>query len=334
MRLPLTKTAGPIDGAIKVLNHPATAAASTALTLAPMVSDLMKPKEPEPVQRRQKIGRLFPEVKTSFAFLAPIAARVGAFLAKPAVSGAMNAAGAASTVKSLMPSKGPQGQQAPGMHPPSGAGTSEPSGAFTQPMTRLASVISIETGTVDMSQPVAQAMPVPSTRGNPAMGSERDGNSQGANPTTSAGASQPKKPSISAGAPKAFKVGGLFDAPKFDRALNLASQAAVIGSTAIPFYQLYQEHKRMKEDAAMDPAVELRAVQNAQQNNGFDPRRKVAAMLPLQPKRPLMDRIGDGVKDFGEGAYDALDHEAGKLLTPSTQLDPMTHRIPSLSHAI
>lgn len=294
MDFPLTKKAGVVGSAIKVLNHPGTTAAATALSLAPMVSDMVSSPAPAPVRKKQmptqsqdgEMTRLssFPTLKVSW------------------IQAAIGAASLASTALSLLPSKAPA---APAKAPAPAS--------FTNNNDMKVSAIVTPEGAVDTTtavQPIEHP-PAPSA----------------ASPRTV------PKSQMSAGAPKSFKVANLLTMPKFKSGLDTASQLAVIGASALPFYAMYQDSKQQKEDQGLNPAAELRALQAGQPDS---PLRKtsIASLLPLRPKSSIMSRISDGVKDFGEGAYDALDHSAEQMLTPNMQLDPATHRIPPISHSI
>jgi len=134
----------------------------------------------------------------------------------------------------------------------------------------------------------------------------------------------------SPGAAGAFKVSGWLDSPRLKRNMDLASQAAVIGSAAVPAYQLWRESQRDKRDQTTNIAPpNVRPTITEDQG-----RVRVASMLPLQPKQPIMDRLGSGVRDFGQGALNELDSQAEKALTPSNTLDPLKTRTPSRLHLL
>lgn len=331
MLLPLTKRAGVVDSTIKVLSHPATMTAAPLIAAGvPIAAEAMRKKEPEPQPHQQvRVAHLLPSFVTSIYKRAGLIDGAAKLIAKPAVQLAMNVA---PTVMSMMGSKAPP--PAPAARPagPEGSGAA-PSGSFSRPQqAKMNSVTTTPAGPIDMSQQITPVGAVPSTRGNPTPTAHMDGSSQGS-PTTSAGMASAPISKGPASAAKAFKVAGLLDSPKLDRYLNIGSQAAVIGSAALPFYSMWADHQKQKgRDEMMDPAMELRAIQTARQPH--DDLRKVSMMLPLKPKMPMMDRLGAGVRDFGEGAYDELDNQAGKLLQPETRLDPIKTRTPPFLHKI
>jgi hypothetical protein len=146
-----------------------------------------------------------------------------------------------------------------------------------------------------------QATPVPGSSGKMTTGST------GSTPIVPTPAQKQPKPNAPASAPKAFKVA----MPKLEQLMNYGSQAAVIGASALPFYQMYRDRQDAKTKS---PAQQLHAMDAAAQ--------KVADLLPLRPKTSLKAHV----KDFAAGAYNALDDEAGKLLQPSDQLDPIRNR--------
>jgi hypothetical protein len=230
--------------------------------------------------------------------------RLGSFptlkLSFPHAAAAMGALNVVGTVASLLPSKAPA--KAP--HQPA---------SFTSNNDTKVSAIVTPEGAVDTTSAVQSIKHPPA-------------------PTAATPRTVPKS-QMSAGAPKSFKAANMLSMPKFKAGLDTASQLAVIGASALPFYAMYQDNKQQKEDQGLNPAAELRALQSGQPDS---PLRKtsIASLLPLRPKSSIMSRLGDGIKDFGEGAYDALDHSAEQMLTPTMQLDPATHRIPPVSHSI
>lgn len=295
MDFPLTKKAGVVGSAIKVLNHPGATAAVTALSLAPAVSGLLTPAPaPAPnkrVNRTQDQGgemtklQSFPSLKCSSLVNLAI--------------GAANALGTVSSVASLIPSS--KGSPKASTPPATDSFTSNKTSAVTTP-----------DGSVETSSAVKTLrLPAPSS----------------AEPARSV----PKSP-MSAGASKSFKVARMLSMPNLKSGLDTASQLAVIGASALPFYAMYQDSKQ--QDPGVNPAAELRALQSAQATPDLPRKTSIASLLPLAPKSSILHRLNDGVKDFGEGAYNALDHAAEQILTPNMQLDPASHRIPSISQSV
>lgn len=295
MDFPLTKKAGVVGSAIKVLNHPGATAAVTALSLAPAVSGLLTPA-PAPnkrVNRTQDQGGEMTKLQ-SFPSL-----KCGS-LVNLAI-GAANALGTVSSVASLIPSS--KGSPKASTPPATDSFTSNKTSAVTTP-----------DGSVETSSAVKTLrLPAPSS----------------AEPARSV----PKSP-MSAGASKSFKVARMLSMPNLKAGLDTASQLAVIGVSALPFYGMYQDAKQQRQDEGASPAAELRALQSAQSQPDLLRKTSIASLLPLAPKSSILHRLNDGVKDFGEGAYNALDHAAEQILTPNMQLDPASHRIPSISQSV
>lgn len=316
---------------VGVLAHPAASTAATVgAVAAPFVAEHMADKKrtqdqvnAQPLNVSQSKGAEFPK-------LGFIGALMG-LAAKPAVSAGLNVLGAASMASSLMGgNNGPSPAQNQGPKAPGRVGANAtPSGAFSQGsnsgvdsgQTVTAALITAQ-GSIPSEMQVTPNQPPPIGPTGP-MGAGANSQSPPINMTKARGSPG------AGGAFKGseFKVAGWLDNPRLKRNMDLASQAAVIGSVALPAYQMWRESK--KEDEPTVTAPVSRPVISE------DPRRvRVASMLPLQPKQPILDRLGMGVRDFGEGAMNELDHQAEKQLTPSNTLDPLKTRTPSSLHLI
>jgi hypothetical protein len=370
--LPLTKKASIASTAIKVLSHPATTtaatvggaiapiidaekkagiapladlasktvgvlahpAASTAATVgavaAPFVAQGISDRKAEKKQSQDQVNAQPLNASSykgaSFPKLGFIGAIAG-FMAKPAVAAGLNVMGAASMASSLMGGNNGPAAAAPPVKTPGRVGANAtPSGAFGgqgDGQTVTAGLITPQQ-TIPSELQVTPNQPPPIGPTGP-MGA----GSNSASPPISQGRSKASPGAPSAFKGSSFKVAGWLDNPRLKRNLDLGSQAAVIGSAALPAYQLWRESRKEKQDEANISAPIARPV------TSDDPRRvRVASMLPLQPKQPILDRLGSAVRDFGEGAANELDHQAEKQLTPSMTLDPLKTRTPSHLHLI
>jgi hypothetical protein len=296
---------------VGVLAHPAASTAATVgAVAAPFVAQSISDKK----QEAKKAG--FP--KLSF-----IGAITG-FMAKPAVAAGLNVMGAASMASSLMGGNNNNAANPmPARRPGREGANATPSGAFGgqgEGQTVTAGLITPQQ-TIPSELQVMENQPPPIGPTGP-MGA----GSNSASPPISMGKSK-----ASPGAPRAFKASSWLDSPRLKRNLELGSQAAVIGSAAIPAYQIWHEMQREKNDQAANAAVTSTPVRPIFSE---DQRRvRVASVLPLQ-KPPIRDRLGMGVRDFAEGAINELDNQSEKALTPSNNLDPLKTRTPNLLHLI
>jgi hypothetical protein len=351
IQLPLTKNAG----VLQVLSHPATTTASIAAGAAAPIIDAEKAEKnkkeaaagvgPIADLASKTIGVLAHPAASTAATVGAVAAPfvadsinkkkeasfpklafVGAItslMAKPAVAAGLNVLGISSMASSLMGGNNNSAAAAPPAKAPGRVGANAtPSGAFSQGSNEGQAVTA---GLITPQQTIPSELQITPNQ-TPPIGPTGP---MGAGSNSASPPINPGKSKANPGATSAFKVSGWLDNPRLKRNLDLGSQAAVIGSAALPAYQLWRESRKEKQEEANLSTPNVRPVVSD------DPRRiRVASMLPLQPKQPLLDRLGSGVRDFGEGAFNALDDQAEKQLTPSTTLDPLKTRTPSRLHLI